>query len=289
MGEIAALRCEVRGMATSIGSFDGTGDLETWLFDFESLAAHQGPEEDVAKARLLSFNLTGEAKRRFHALAPEKRTDYNAIKTCLRNTFKLTKGAKQKLKVKSYQQKHQPFESLRDFILQAEEVSSKLGLEQEDIIETIKNNTRPAARRALLGHEFASVTELPQSPFVEEEYEDNDGYTATLRCLSIHGHLRHRGWNEYLAQFACLEQCVDSPPWCCEELASWPSYISFYSARTLPSMRDGGESIVSLTHCGREDLWKWSIFNTILTSPKSWLSQEDLDAGCEHSLVPMDS
>ena len=44
-----------------------------------------------------------------------------------------------------------------------------------------------------------------------------------------------------------------------------------------------------LTHCGREDLWKWTIFNTILTSPKSWLSQEDLDAGFEHSLMPMDS
>ena len=47
--------------------------------------------------------------------------------------------------------------------------------------------------------------------------------------------------------------------------------------------------VCHLTHCGREDLWKWAIFYTILTSPKSWLSQEDLDAGCEHSLVPMDS
>ena len=36
-------------------------------------------------------------------------------------------------------------------------------------------------------------------------------------------------------------------------------------------------------------LAKWAIYNTILTSPKSWLSQEDLDAGCEYSLVPMDS
>ena len=36
-------------------------------------------------------------------------------------------------------------------------------------------------------------------------------------------------------------------------------------------------------------LVKMGHFNTILTSPKSWLSQEDLDAGCEHSLVPMDS
>ena len=41
--------------------------------------------------------------------------------------------------------------------------------------------------------------------------------------------------------------------------------------------------LITLTHCGREDIF------TILTSPKSWLSQEGLDAGCEHSLVPMDS
>ena len=44
-----------------------------------------------------------------------------------------------------------------------------------------------------------------------------------------------------------------------------------------------------LTHRGPVDLRKWAFFNTILMSPKSWLSQEDLDAGCEHSLVPVDS
>ena len=47
--------------------------------------------------------------------------------------------------------------------------------------------------------------------------------------------------------------------------------------------------IHSLTHRGPVDLRKWAFFNTILMSPKSWLSQEDLDAGCEHSLVPMNS
>ena len=46
---------------------------------------------------------------------------------------------------------------------------------------------------------------------------------------------------------------------------------------------------VWLTHRGPVDLRKWAIFNTILMSPKSWLSQEDLDAGCEHSMVPVDS
>ena len=45
----------------------------------------------------------------------------------------------------------------------------------------------------------------------------------------------------------------------------------------------------ALTHRGPVDLRKWAIFNTILMSPKSWLSQEDLDASCEHSMVPVDS
>ena len=36
-----------------------------------------------------------------------------------------------------------------------------------------------------------------------------------------------------------------------------------------------------LTHCGLVELRKWAIFNTIVTSQKSWLSQEDLDASCE--------
>ena len=174
MAEITALRHEVRGMATSIASYDGTEDFETWLFDFESLASHQGLEEDIAKARLLLFNLTGEAKKRFHALKPEQKRNYEEIKTCLRNAFKLTKGAKQKLKVKFNQRKQQPYETLKDFVLQAEEASMKLGLKQEDIIETIKNNACPAARRALIGHDFATVTDLLQSPFVEEEYEEND-------------------------------------------------------------------------------------------------------------------
>ena len=59
--------------------------------------------------------------------------------------------------------------------------------------------------------------------------------------------------------------------------------------RPHPPLCDQCEGDHELTHCGREDLWKWAIFTTILTSPKSWLSQEDLEAGCEYSLVPMDS
>ena len=60
----------------------------------------------------------------------------------------------------------------------------------------------------------------------------------------------------------------------------WLAWIVLWHA--LPSLHR------VLNHRGPVDLRKCSIFNTILMSPKSWLSQEDLDAGCEHSLVPMD-
>ena len=67
-----------------------------------------------------------------------------------------------------------------------------------------------------------------------------------------------------------------------------PQSLDTYMPRLL---LQGGHrrSLPILTHRGPVDLRKLAIFNTKLMSPKSWLSQEDLDAGCEHSLVPMDS
>ena len=64
-------------------------------------------------------------------------------------------------------------------------------------------------------------------------------------------------------------------------LASFPLF--------LPGLIPPGFENIFGTHRGPVDLRKWAIFNTIPMSPKSWLSQEELDAGCEHSLVPMDS
>ena len=75
------------------------------------------------------------------------------------------------------------------------------------------------------------------------------------------------------------------------------TYITYSPAQSFDCLsvsakqprRIWGNMSHPLTHRGLVDLWKWAIFNTILMSPKSWLSQEDLAAGCEHSLVPMDS
>ena len=59
--------------------------------------------------------------------------------------------------------------------------------------------------------------------------------------------------------------------------------------RTLKKVNIPNATEATLIHRGPVDLRKWAIFNTILMSPKSWLSQEDLDVGCELSMVAMDS
>ena len=82
----------------------------------------------------------------------------------------------------------------------------------------------------------------------------------------------HRPVSSWWLQMPCCQICAGT------------------STTALPTTAMQPESCHNhLTHCGREDLWKGAIFTTILTSTKSWLSQEDLEAGCEYSLVPMDS
>ena len=41
MGEIAALRQQVRDMGASIDKYDSTTNVQKWFFELENLAAHQ--------------------------------------------------------------------------------------------------------------------------------------------------------------------------------------------------------------------------------------------------------
>ena len=86
-----------------------------------------------------------------------------------------------------------------------------------------------------------------------------------------------------------LQRTIETITWTENNCVDIANFVSMYLKIETWHYIEHDAVITRLTHCGREDLWKWAIFNSILTSPKSWLSQEDLDAGCEHSLVPMDS
>ena len=183
MAEIAALRQQVRGMGASIDKYDGTTNVEEWFFEFENLAAHQGLNENAEKARLLSFNITGEAKRRFHKLNNEQKASYETIKTNFTNWFSTSRGDRQRLKRQFYQRKQLAYESLRDFILQADAASTHLGLDEEDVLSTIIDNARPAARRALLGHNFATVEDLLKSQLIHEDFEEGDLSAPAVQAI----------------------------------------------------------------------------------------------------------
>ena len=85
-----------------------------------------------------------------------------------------------------------------------------------------------------------------------------------------HDHNQREKWS---CQMTVLNHCVNFR----KRENSWQNGIHLQQRYTR------------ITHLGPLDLRKWVIFNTILMSPKSWLSQEDLDACCEHSMVPGDS
>ena len=122
-----------------------------------------------------------------------------------------------------------------------------------------------------------------------------------ISLLSMYGKFRihmHFHWRIIVVQvllFWCL--WISPVPPKAEICGNMGIYCGFravaarekYRGFILFKVKEDIKCFITLTHWGREDLWKWAIFNTILTSPKSWLSQEDLDAGCEHSLVPVDS
>ena len=182
MGEIAALRQQVRDMGASIDKYDGTTNVQKWFFELENLAAHQGLNENAENARLLSFYVTGEAKRWFHKLNDEQKASYEAIKTNLTNWFSTSRDC-QRLKRQFYQRKQLAYESLRDYILQADAASLHLGLDEEDVVSTIIDNARPAARRALLGHNFATVEDLLKSQLIHEDFEDGDLSTPAVQAI----------------------------------------------------------------------------------------------------------
>ena len=180
-------------MGASIDKYDGTTNMQECFFEFENLVSHQGLNESAEKARLLSFYITGEAKRRFHKLSDEQKASYEAIKTNLTNWFSTSRGDRQRLKRQFYQRKQLAYESLRDYIMQADAASTHLGLDEEDEVSTITDNARPAARRALLGHNFATVENLLKLQLIHEDFEDGDLSTpavqaimAEIKKLSVH-------------------------------------------------------------------------------------------------------
>ena len=168
-----AILRQLRGMALSIDRFDGTSDIEDWLFDFELLAKVTGYNSDEDKARFLPFHLSGEAKRRYHDLSVTDKGKYSTIKGMLLEVYTPTTWERGMAKRAFYSRKQGQYETLKDYIAQAEVQSYKLGIPQDEAVAVVIHNARPTIRRLLKVGNYASLRELARSPLTLENFEDD--------------------------------------------------------------------------------------------------------------------
>ena len=182
--DIASLQRQIKGMAMGIEKYTGHSasvPINDWLEDFELLALDQGRQTNEEKARFLAFHLAGDAKVFYHGLSQQEKADYNTLKQKLQENFLPMASDIQAAKLAFYTRKQGPYESLRDFVHQAEIAARQLGLTPADQVNAVISNCRPAIRRLLRALTFASLKELSKS-LIQEDFEEELNH-PTLQAI----------------------------------------------------------------------------------------------------------
>ena len=182
--DIAALQRQIKDMAMGIEKYTGHSasvPINDWLEDFKLLAVDQGRQTNEEKAHFLAFHLAMDTKVFYHGLSQQK-ADYDTLKQKLQAKFLPTASDIQAAKLAFYTRKQGPYESLRDFVHQAEIAARQLGLTPADQVNAVISNCRPAIRRLLRAQTFASLKELSKSPLTQEDFEE-ELHHPTLQAI----------------------------------------------------------------------------------------------------------
>ena len=83
-----------------------------------------------------------------------------------------------------YNRKQGPYESLTDFIKNAQRQTRHLGMAQEDLVAVVISNSRPAVRRLLRTHNFRTLKEMSKSQLVLEDFEEDLNHPALQAIMS---------------------------------------------------------------------------------------------------------
>ena len=134
------------------------------------------------KARFLVFHLAGDAKVFYHGLSQQEKADYDTLKQKLQENFLPTASDIQAAKLAFYTRKQGPYESLRDFVHQAEIAARQLGLMPADQVNAIISNCRPAIRCLVRAQTFVSLKELSKFPLTQEDFEE-ELHHPTLQAI----------------------------------------------------------------------------------------------------------
>ena len=180
--EVTSLNQNLRAMQMTLEKYDGSTPFSDWHKEFDMFCQATKREQDVEKLHLLVFNLHGQAKETYRAIADEDQKDFAKVCQALRDIFDERQSQRHQRKLAFYKRHQEPHESLRDFVLAAQRAARGLGLPQQDIVDTIVENARPQARIALKGHHFKSVNDLLKSGLISENFGE-PAEESTLKIL----------------------------------------------------------------------------------------------------------
>ena len=180
--DVTSLNQNLRAMQMTLEKYDGSTPFLDRHKEFDMFCQATKREQDVDKLHLLVFNLHGQAKETYRAIADEDQKDFAKVCQALRDIFDERQSQRHQRKLAFYKRHQEPHESLRDFVLAAQRAARGLGLSQQDIVDTIVENARPQACIALKGHHFKSVNDLLKSGLISENFGE-PAEESTLKIL----------------------------------------------------------------------------------------------------------
>jgi Retrotransposon gag protein len=157
--------------------FNGTGDVESWIYAFENYCFYKG-ESDQRRCALLPLLLTEQAFDWFQILEATKKIQYSTLRDALIERFGNSPLTRHKRARKLFERKQQANESVDTYVAQMLKLASSLGEDRQQLslyaivgglkphIATYVAQNRPNTIQELLEH--GRVAELTTTERTDE-------------------------------------------------------------------------------------------------------------------------
>lgn len=185
MADNAALIRSLQGLRTlaiSLPKFDGTStNIDDWLEDFDRYTHETGRETDDNKLYDLISHLSGDARQWFQLLTDDQKTDYNSVRTAIKDKFKPTPQEILDIRGQIYTMRQGPHQSFKEFARTIQLKAKTIGMQDAEIVGICINGARPTIKAHLSMAQPASMGDLLKLPVVVSDIEEEpQQYTMSM-------------------------------------------------------------------------------------------------------------
>ena len=173
---------QLNALTIKIDSFDGTGNVQEFLDDFNDYCKEAGKNTEAEKLAVLKNNLHGNAKE-WYRLQPTE--TWAEISTSILDRYGLTDNQKHAAKAKLFAATQQPQETFSNFVSRVQKLARDTTVNQDELVTISINGARPQIRAHLqmVSPAPATIAALLKLPIVSDDtlqHQLNPGYEALV-------------------------------------------------------------------------------------------------------------